>query len=73
MEPSNSFNPITLSIANTSKPVKIVNGHIPSTKKEPAHGYGLLNVHDILTQLHAEYSIRYEAGWFRFTAEIPKE
>ena len=66
-------NPITLSIANTSKPVKIVNGHIPSTKKEPAHGYGLLNVHDILTQLHAEYSIRYEAGWFRFTAEIPKE
>lgn len=66
-------NPITLSIANTSKPVKIVNGHIPSTKKEPAHGYGLLNVRDILTQLHAEYSIRYEAGWFRFTAEIPKE
>ena len=53
--------------------VKIVNGHIPSTKKEPAHGYGLLNVRDILTQLHAEYSIRYEAGWFRFTAEIPKE
>ena len=30
--------PITLSIANTSKPFKIVNGHIPSKKKEPAHG-----------------------------------
>ena len=63
---------IYISIRNTSPPVKIVHGEIPTTKQDPAeHGYGLQAVKYILDQLEAEYTFAYNNGWFQFVAEIP--
>lgn len=61
-----------LSIRNTSLPVPIVDGKIP-TSKEPAHdhGFGLPRIQHILDQFGAEYTFTYEDGWFQFVAEIP--
>lgn len=61
-----------LSIKNTSCPVTIKEGVIP-TSKEPKddHGYGLPRIQFILDQLHAEYAFDYKNGWFIFAAEIP--
>ena len=60
-----------ISIRNTSRPVRIVDGRIPTTKLDSlSHGFGLLSVCYILDQLAAEYSFGYEEGWFRFAAEI---
>ena len=61
-----------ISVRNTSMPVTIVNGIIETTKDNKAeHGYGLINIYHILNMLHAEYTFKYEAGWFQFVAEIP--
>lgn len=61
-----------ISIRNTSLPVTIVNGTIETTKDAKAdHGYGLASIQHILNMLHAEYSFKYESGWFQFVAEIP--
>lgn len=61
-----------LSVRNTSLPVEITDNFIP-TSKEPKedHGYGLLHIEFILNQLHAEYALSCEEGWFEFAAEIP--
>ncbi len=61
-----------VSIKNTSAPVPIKNGYIP-TSKEPRedHGYGLPRIQFILNQLHAEFAFDYQNGWFTFAAEIP--
>lgn len=61
-----------ISVKNTSNPVKITNGTIP-TSKEPKedHGYGLPRIQSILDQLGAEYAFDYKDGWFTFVAEIP--
>lgn len=60
-----------ISISNTSPPVTIHDGRIPTTKPEPMnHGYGLTGIRRILDRLGAEYTFRYEDGWFRFAAEI---
>lgn len=61
-----------ISVKNTSTPVKITNGTIP-TSKEPKeeHGYGLPRIQSILDQLGAEYAFDYKDGWFTFVAEIP--
>lgn len=62
---------IYISIRNTSAPVEILHGEIPTTKKETTeHGYGLQAVKYILNQLEAEYTFAYRDGWFQFVAEI---
>lgn len=62
---------IYISIRNTSNPVAIIHGEIPTTKKDTAeHGYGLQAVKYILNQLEAEYTFAYHDGWFQFVAEI---
>ena len=61
-----------LSIKNPSAPVVINNGLIETTKSpKEEHGYGLIAVKHILSQLNAEYSIHYEDGYFQFATEIP--
>ncbi len=61
-----------LSIANTSPPVTITGGCVPTTKEpRQEHGFGLASVRRILEHLGAEYTLRYADGWFHFVAEIP--
>ncbi len=60
-----------ISIRNTSLPVSIVDGKIPTSKQNSlSHGYGLLSVSYMLDKLGAEYTFGYEEGWFHFTVEI---
>ena len=61
-----------ISVRNTSEPVTIINGSIPTTKPEPQlHGFGLANIRLILEKYSGEYTMFYENGWFQFTADIP--
>ena len=60
-----------ISIRNTSEPVQIVDGKIPTSKQDSlSHGFGLLSVTYVLDQLDAEYTFGYDEGWFHFAAEI---
>lgn len=61
-----------ISIRNTSLPVTIKDGLIP-TSKEPReeHGFGLPAILHILEGLGAEHMFHYEDGWFHFATEIP--
>lgn len=60
-----------LSIRNTSEAVKIVDGKIPTSKRDSlSHGFGLMSVTYVLDKLGAEYTFGYEDGWFSFAAEI---
>ena len=60
-----------ISIRNTSLPVSIVEGKIPTSKADAlSHGFGLVSVSFVLDELGAEYTFGYESGWFRFAAEI---
>lgn len=62
---------IYISVRNTSAPVEILHGEIPTTKQETTeHGYGLQAVKYILNRLKAEYTFAYRDGWFQFVAEI---
>ena len=62
-----------LSIRNTSLPIQIKDNYIPTSKADKyEHGYGLAHVDLILHQLHAEYIISYDDGWFEFATEIPQ-
>ena len=61
-----------VSIRNTSVPVTITNGTIPTSKPSKAeHGFGLISIRRILDGKNAEYSFQYQDGWFQFAAEIP--
>lgn len=61
-----------LSIDNTAAPVNIVDGQVRTSKGDTRqHGFGLNNVKMILDDLHAEYTIQHQNGWFHFAAEIP--
>lgn len=60
-----------ISIRNTSEEVAIVDGKIPTSKRDSlSHGFGLLSVTYVLDKLDAEYTFGYEEGWFHFAAEI---
>lgn len=60
-----------LSIRNTSDPVQITDGKIPTSKPDSlSHGFGLMSVGYVLDALEAEYTFGYEEGWFHFAAEI---
>ncbi len=61
-----------LSVRNTSLPVTIHNGRIPTSKvNKEAHGYGLGRIQYILDKLEGEYTFTYKDGWFTYAAEIP--
>lgn len=61
-----------LSIRNTSLPVTIQNGRIPTSKPNTdAHGYGLGRIQYILEKFGGEYNFAYRDGWFVYAAEIP--
>ncbi len=63
---------VYLSIRNTSLPVTVIDGKIPTSKQNSlSHGFGLLSVGHVLDELEAEYTFGQEEGWFYFTAEIP--
>lgn len=60
-----------ISIRNTSAPVEVVDGRIPTSKQDSlSHGFGLMSVSFVLDQLNAEYTFGYDEGWFHFAAEI---
>ncbi len=60
-----------ISIRNTSPPVEIVDGKIPTSKQDSlSHGFGLLSVSFVLDKLDAEYTFGYDEGWFHFATEI---
>ena len=60
-----------ISIRNTSDPVQITDGKIPTSKQDSlSHGFGLMSVTYILNKLGAEYTFGYDEGWFHFAAEI---
>lgn len=61
-----------LSIRNTSLPVTIQNGRIPTSKaNKNAHGYGLGRIQYILDKFGGEYNFAYKDGWFVYAAEVP--
>jgi len=61
-----------LSVRNTSLPVTINNGRIPTSKaNKEEHGYGLGRIQYILDELGGEYTFTYKDGWFTYAAEIP--
>lgn len=60
-----------ISVRNTSDPVQIVDGKIPTSKQDSlSHGFGLMSVGYVLDELGAEYTFGYDEGWFHFAAEI---
>ena len=63
-----------ISVRNTSGPVEIVDGKIPTSKQDSlSHGFGLMSVTYVLDKLEAEYTFGYDEGWFRFAAEIEQQ
>lgn len=74
LEPAEPPEPGTLllSVLNASLPVKIVNDYIDTTKDEPAlHGFGILNVKEILSRYGAESVMLYRDNMFQFSIEWP--
>lgn len=60
------------SVHNTSLPVAIQDGHIPTTKPDPRlHGFGLPNVKAIVEKYHGTCAMQYADGWFQFAGEMP--
>ena len=60
------------SVRNTSLPVVIQDGHIPTTKPNPRlHGFGLPNVKAIVEKYHGTCAMQYADGWFQFAGEMP--
>lgn len=64
---------IILSIKNTvDGPVNIVNNSICTSKKDKnKHGIGLKNIQMVLDKYDGICMMRYEDGWFYYTAAIP--
>ena len=62
---------MVLSVKNTfDEPVKIEDGFIHTSKKDQnRHGIGLKNVQMVLDKYDGMGMIRYEKGWFYYTAE----
>lgn len=61
-----------ISIRNTSLPVMIMDGKIPTTKEpQQEHGFGLPNIQKIVDSLHGDFTMQYENGWFEVAVELP--
>lgn len=66
-------NELLFSVRNrVREDIELVDGQLPcSTKREPGHGIGLLNVTDILKRCHGEYTLSCRDRWFRVTCAVP--
>ena len=54
------------------KDLELVDGELPrSTKAEPGHGMGLVNVREVLDRCRCEYTLSCRDRWFRFTCAVP--
>ena len=63
---------LSLSVKNPSRPVKIQDGKIETSKKDALlHGFGLQNVGDILHRYGAEHTLTYKNGEFLFCCDWP--
>ena len=61
-----------ISVVNPSKPINIVDNHIPTSKDEPLlHGFGMQNIKEILDRYGAEYAFSCERGRFVFSVDWP--
>jgi two-component system sensor histidine kinase AgrC len=62
-----------LSVRNrVQKDLELVDGELPrSTKAEPGHGMGLVNVREVLDRCRCEYTLSCRDRWFRFTCAVP--
>ena len=66
---------MVISVKNTvSEPIKIEDNFICTTKKDKrGHGIGLKNIQMVLDKYDGMGMMRYEDGWFYYTAVIPDE
>ena len=62
-----------ISVRNrVQKALELVDGELPrSTKAEPGHGMGLVNVREVLDRCRCEYTLSCRDRWFRFTCAVP--
>lgn len=62
-----------ISVRNrVQKDLELVDGELPrSTKAEPGHGMGLVNVREVLDRCRCEYTFSCRDRWFRFTCAVP--
>lgn len=62
-----------ISVRNrVQKDLELVDGELPrSTKAEPGHGMGLVNVREVLDRCRCEYTLSCRDRWFRFTCAVP--
>lgn len=73
-EPEDEMPMLFLSVKNPSRPVKIRDGKIETSKKDAfLHGFGLRNVQDILRRYGAEYTLTYENDEFLFCCDWPDQ
>jgi len=63
---------LCISVLNACPLVTIVNGSIGTTKKNAdKHGFGLPNIHEVLSRYSAESTMRYRDNTFLFSIEWP--
>lgn len=62
-----------ISVRNrVQKDLELVDGELPrSTKAEPGHGMGLVNVREVLDRCRCEYTLSCRDRWFRFACAVP--
>ena len=62
-----------ISVRNrVQKDLELVDGELPrSTKAEPGHGMGLVNVREVLDRCRCEHTLSCRDRWFRFTCAVP--
>ena len=62
-----------ISVRNrVQKDLELVDGELPrSTKAEPGHGMGFVNVREVLDRCRCEYTLSCRDRWFRFTCAVP--
>ena len=62
-----------ISVRNrVQKDLELVDGELPrSTKAEPGHGMGLVNVREVLDRCRCEYTLSCRDRGFRFTCAVP--
>jgi len=62
-----------ITVMNTSNPVRIINNHVITTKKDNVlHGYGLKNIKSTVNKYNGTCAISYNKGWFQLSIIIDK-
>lgn len=68
---SDSNSKLVISIRNTSNAVDVVDNNIKTTKENAIeHGFGLKNIHQIITRYDGEMFLSYLDGFVQFTAKF---